>query len=166
MFIFRSVHVCQQGDRWSSTLSWQCKFLHRPPLPPSIPRIYFLYAMFAWEKTMHELSIWYEMWKLKKIKLPTNRWLPVQGRWKWGQCGGPAGSSRGWTLSIGRRIPRFWSPKNQNSILFCYFGVYLYLSKDVSSSLIFRDTVHIFHRLQSSLHDIDLINMILNKKRC
>ena len=61
IIIFRSVHVCQQGDRWSSTVSWQCKFLHRPPLPPSIPRIYFLYAMFAWEKTMHELSIWYEM---------------------------------------------------------------------------------------------------------
>ena len=92
--------------------------------------------------------------KQNNIKFPSNRWLPVQGRWMWGQCGGPVGSSRGWTLSIGRRILRFWSPKNQNSILFCYLGVYL--SKDVSSSLVFRDTVHIFHRLQSSLHDINL----------
>ena len=115
------MHVCQQGDRWSSTVSWQCKFLHRPPLPPSIPRICFLYAMFAWEKQCMSFSILYEMWKLKKSSYQLIAdYLPVQGRWKWGQCGGPVGSSRGWTLSTGRRIPRFWSPKNQNWIFFCY----------------------------------------------
>ena len=72
MFIFRSVHVCQQGDRWSSTVSWQCKFLHRPPLPPSIPRIYFLYAMFAWEK--NNAWAFNLVWNVKVKKNEVTSW--------------------------------------------------------------------------------------------
>merc|ERR1719400_1624384 len=40
-------------------------------------------------------------------------------------------------------------PQGEESLVFDH------LSKDVSSSLVFRDTVHIFHRLQSSFHDIN-----------
>ena len=72
IIIFRSVHVCQQGDRWSSTVSWQCKFLHRPPLPPSIPRIYFLYAMFAWEK--NNAWAFNLVWNVKVKKNEVTSW--------------------------------------------------------------------------------------------